>query len=74
MEEKVAAVDTIVMGGGDLIQRWSTDPRDFDLTYLSKLFYVVDVGVPIYANSARHSEKVHIINRLRRPRPGTDRQ
>ena len=66
VEEKVAEVDAIVMGGGDLIQRWNTDPRYFDPAYLRKPFYLAGVGVPIYQNSAKHEEKPHIINRLRR--------
>lgn len=66
VEEKVAEVDAIVMGGGDLVQRWATDPRYFDPTYLRKPFYLAGVGVPIYHGSAKHEEKPHIINRLRR--------
>lgn len=65
VEEKVAEVDAIVMGGGDLVQQWNTDPRYFDRTYLKKPFYVAGVGVPIYHGSEKHKEKPHIINRLR---------
>lgn len=65
VEEKVAEVDAIVMGGGDLVQQWNTDPRYFDRTYLQKPFYVAGVGVPIYHGSEKHKEKPHIINRLR---------
>jgi len=66
VEEKVAEVDAIVMGGGDLVQRWNMDPRYFDLNYLKKPLYIAGVGVPVYQNSAKHEEKPHIIARLRR--------
>lgn len=66
VEEKVADVDAIVMGGGDLIQRWNMDPRYFDLNYLKKPLYVAGVGVPVYQNSDKHEEKPHIIARLQR--------
>ncbi len=65
VDEKVAEVEAIVMGGGDLVQQWNTDPRYFDRTYLRKPFYVAGVGVPIYHGSEKHKEKPHIINRLR---------
>lgn len=65
VEEKVAAVDAILMGGGDLVQRWNTDPRYFDREYLRKPFYIAGVGVPVYGDSEKHREKPHIINRLR---------
>ncbi|WP_296665034.1 polysaccharide pyruvyl transferase family protein [Demequina sp.] len=64
VEEKVAEVDAILMGGGDLIQRWNTDPRYFDREYLTKPFFVAGVGVPIYEGSEKHLEKEHIIRRL----------
>ncbi|QKJ20356.1 polysaccharide pyruvyl transferase family protein [Microbacterium hominis] len=66
VEDKVAEVDAIVMGGGDLVQRWSMDPRYFDPTYLRKPLYLAGVGVPVYQNSEKHQEKPHIIHRLTR--------
>lgn len=66
VEDKVAEVDALVMGGGDLVQQWSTDPRYFNPTYLQKPFYVAGVGVPIYGGSTKHQEKPHIVARLRR--------
>ncbi|MBV0894069.1 polysaccharide pyruvyl transferase family protein [Microbacterium sp. NC79] len=66
VEEKVDEVEAIVLGGGDLVQQWSTDPRYFDRTYLRKPLFVAGVGVPIYGDSEKHKEKPHIINRLRR--------
>lgn len=64
VEDKVAEVDAIVMGGGDLVQQWNTDPRYFDRTYLRKPLYIAGVGVPIYHGSDKHQEKPHILRRL----------
>jgi exopolysaccharide biosynthesis predicted pyruvyltransferase EpsI len=64
VSDVVSEVDSVVMGGGDLVQRWSTDPRYFDKGYLEKPFFAIGLGVPIYQDSERHQERPHIIRRL----------
>jgi len=63
VEEKVAEVDAILIGGGDLIRPWSLDERYFNLAYLEKPVFMVGLGVPIRSGS---EDKPHITKRYAR--------
>ena len=49
VEQRVAAVDAVLIGGGDLVQPWSIDARYFSTAYLTKPCFIAGVGVPIRA-------------------------
>jgi polysaccharide pyruvyl transferase WcaK-like protein len=51
VEEMVAEVDVVLIGGGDLVQPWSVDARYFNIAYLRKPTFIAGVGVPIRAAS-----------------------
>jgi polysaccharide pyruvyl transferase WcaK-like protein len=69
VEEVVADVDAIVVGGGDIVQPWGIDPRYFSRKFLKKPVFVVGVGVPIRSvanqKSSNQSEKPQIVERYR---------
>lgn len=66
VEERVARQQGIVIGGGDLVQPWSMDPRYFNSAYLEKPVFVAGVGVPIRAANSPQTEKPHIVERYRK--------
>ena len=63
VEDKVAEVDAILIGGGDLVRPWGLDERYFNLAYLEKPVFMVGLGVPIRAGM---EEKPHIAKRYAR--------
>lgn len=58
VEKIVDEVDAIVIGGGDILQPWNSDPRYFNHAFLKKPVFVVGVGVPQYKNAKPTSEAV----------------
>jgi polysaccharide pyruvyl transferase WcaK-like protein len=67
VKERVAAVDAIVIGGGDLVLPWSIDARYFSPEYLEKPVFLAGLGVPIRAQGTEQQvEKPHIIARHQR--------
>lgn len=56
VEEIVKEVDAIVIGGGDILQSWNSDPRYFNQAFLKKPVFVVGIGVPQYKNAKPVSE------------------
>lgn len=66
VEEAVARQHAIVIGGGDLVQPWSIDPRYFHSAYLNKPIFIAGVGVPIRAARSTQIEKPHIVERYRK--------
>jgi len=49
IKSRVAKVDAILIGGGDLLQPWAVDKRYWAKTYLTKPVYILGLGVPIRA-------------------------
>lgn len=66
VEEIVAELDAIVIGGGDILQPWNQDPRYFNHAFLAKPVFVVGVGVPQYSGANARPEREPIIRRHRR--------
>jgi polysaccharide pyruvyl transferase WcaK-like protein len=68
IKEIVAGLDAIIIGGGDLIQPWATDPRYFDKALLQKPVFVCGVGVPIRSAKypSQQVEKDFIVQRYLR--------
>lgn len=60
VEERVAGVDAILIGGGDLIRPWSLDERYFHKAYLSKPVYMVGLGVPIRTIDPSLNDRPHV--------------
>jgi polysaccharide pyruvyl transferase WcaK-like protein len=58
IEEIVAEVDAILIGGGDIVQPWGMDVRYFSKAFLAKPVFVVGVGVPIRAASTGNTNQV----------------
>ncbi len=66
VEDMVKEVDAVLVGGGDLVQPWSMDPRYFHRAYLSKPVFVAGVGVPIRAKTNTHqTERPDIVERYK---------
>lgn len=68
IEEIVAGVDAIVIGGGDIVQPWNLDPRYFSKEFLRRPVFVVGVGVPIRSGpdtNPKHVEKDWIVDKYR---------
>lgn len=66
LEDVVAGVDAIVIGGGDIVQPWNLDPRYFSKEFLAKPVCVVGVGVPIRSGSnmnPHHAEKDWVVKK-----------
>lgn len=63
VEDMVAEVDGILLGGGDLIRPWGTDERYFHNAYLRKPVFALGLGVPIRIGSPEEAEKPHIARR-----------
>lgn len=66
LEEVVAGVDAIVIGGGDIVQPWNLDPRYFSQEFLAKPVFVVGVGVPIRSGTnmnPNHTEKDWVVKK-----------
>lgn len=63
VEERVAGVDAILIGGGDLIRPWSLDERYFHKAYLTKPVYMVGLGVPIRASDPSLNDRPHVTRR-----------
>lgn len=61
VEEVVAEVDAIVIGGGDLIIPWAMSDLYWRDEYLAKPVFIVGVGVPTWAQA-----KPHIIHRYKK--------
>lgn len=65
-EELIAEVDAVLIGGGDLVQPWSIDPRYFHREYLRKPVFIAGVGVPIRAaGNVQNVERPDIIERYK---------
>lgn len=64
VEEVVAEVDAIVIGGGDIVQPWNIDARYFPQAFLKKPVYVVGVGVPLRSDPSQ-AEKGWIVEKYR---------
>jgi len=64
IKKRVAKVDAILLGGGDLLQPWNHDPRYWSWAYLAKPIYILGLGVPI-RQQTKFVDKPHIINRHR---------
>ncbi|WP_165816120.1 polysaccharide pyruvyl transferase family protein [Kumtagia ephedrae] len=65
-EDRVDGVDAVLIGGGDLVQPWSIDPRYFHSAYLRKNVFLAGLGVPIRAGQSAQVEKPHIIERYKK--------
>ncbi|MCI4662437.1 MAG: polysaccharide pyruvyl transferase family protein [Neomegalonema sp.] len=67
IEQHVAEVDAVLIGGGDLIQGWSFDPRYFSKHYLTKPVFIAGVGTPIRhaATAGNQVEKPGIVARYK---------
>lgn len=63
IEEMVADVDGILLGGGDLVRPWGTDERYFTKEYLKKPVFALGLGVPLRTGSMTEIEKPHIVRR-----------
>lgn len=66
LEEVVAGVDAIIIGGGDIVQPWNLDPRYFSKEFLIRPVCVVGVGVPIRSGAnmnPHHSEKDWVVKK-----------
>ncbi|WP_439599154.1 polysaccharide pyruvyl transferase family protein [Falsiroseomonas sp.] len=67
VEEMVAEVDAVLIGGGDLVQPWAVDPRYFNTAYLKRPVFIAGVGVPIRAKTSdREVESAAAIARAAR--------
>lgn len=67
VQEKVAEVDAVLIGGGDLVQPWSVDARYFSKYYLNKPVFIAGVGVPIRTptKDGKGAESPAAINKMR---------
>lgn len=65
--KRVAKVDAILLGGGDLLQPWAYDLRYWSRAYLQKPIYILGLGVPIRAraNQSRQKDVPEAIERNR---------
>lgn len=61
--EKVAEVDAILLGGGDLIRPWAIDERYFHPAYLEKPIFMLGLGVPLRSGSQARNNVPHINKR-----------
>jgi polysaccharide pyruvyl transferase WcaK-like protein len=62
----VAEVDAILIGGGDILQPWSRDPRYFNPAFLKKPVFVVGIGVPQYSWAKKMPDRPETIAQHRR--------
>jgi exopolysaccharide biosynthesis predicted pyruvyltransferase EpsI len=66
LDEIVAGVDAVVIGGGDIVQPWNLDPRYFSKEFLAKPTFVVGVGVPLRSGTnmnPNHVEKEWVVKK-----------
>lgn len=64
IKKRVAKVDAILLGGGDLLQPWNHDQRYWARAYLAKPIYILGLGVPLRANE-KFAAVPHIVERHR---------
>lgn len=64
IKKRVAKVDAILLGGGDLLQPWNYDRRYWATPYLAKPIYILGLGVPIRPQE-QFPDQPHIIDRHR---------
>jgi len=65
VEDRIADVQAVLVGGGDLVQPWSIDARYFHRVYLERPVFLAGLGVPIRAPGSAQVEKEHIVERYR---------
>jgi polysaccharide pyruvyl transferase WcaK-like protein len=66
VEEIVAGVDAILIGGGDILQPWGRDPRYFNPKFLKKPCFIVGIGVPLYSSANAKPPREDVIDSHRR--------
>jgi len=64
IKKRVAKVDAILLGGGDLLQPWNNDQRYWSRAYLAKPIYILGLGVPI-RQQEQFADRPHIIGKHR---------
>lgn len=64
LKKRVAKVDAILLGGGDLLHGWNYEKRYWAEAYLAKPIYILGLGVPRRIQE-RYADKPHVIRRHR---------
>jgi len=66
VDDIVADVDAVLIGGGDILQPWHADPRYFNRHFLKKPVMAAGIGVPRYSGADARPDSPATIELFRR--------